>query len=56
MYSDTANYIHIETMESRNAASYEEAFNNGLEFFKNRDIPVSILRLDNEQSEFSPKN
>ena len=50
MYSDTANYIHVETMENRNAANYEEAFNNGLRFFRDRDIPVNILRLDNEQS------
>ena len=50
MYSEIGNYIHQETMENRSAASYEEAFNNGLKFFRDRDIPINVLRLDNEQS------
>ena len=50
MFSDTANYIHVESMDNRNAGTYEQAFNDGLKFFRDRDIPINILRLDNEQS------
>jgi hypothetical protein len=44
------NYIHVEPLPDRTAASYIKAFRNTINFFKGFGFPISIQRLDNESS------
>jgi hypothetical protein len=45
------NYIHVEPLPDRSAASYVKAFRATINFFKSFGFPISIQRLDNESSE-----
>jgi cation diffusion facilitator CzcD-associated flavoprotein CzcO len=50
LYTEDANYIHVEPMQNRKASEYIRAYGRALDFFKRYDIKPSILRMDNEIS------
>ncbi len=49
-YVEDSNYIHVELLRDRQAASYTAAYQRAFEFFKLHNIPHQIVRLDNETS------
>jgi hypothetical protein len=50
MYSTDANYIHCETMPSRQGRDYAQAYERGINFFQEHGITPQWERLDNETS------
>ena len=44
------NYIHVEPMPDRSAASYVSAYRKSIDFFRSKGHVVSVQRLDNETS------
>jgi hypothetical protein len=50
MYAEDANYIHVETMKSRSATEFINAYKRALEFFTSRGHKPHFLRFDNENS------
>jgi len=50
LYTEDANYIHVEPMQNRKASEYIRAYGRALDFFKRHDIKPSLLRMDNEIS------
>ena len=47
-YVESSNYIHIELLRDRKASSYTAAYQRAFAFFKLHNIPIRIVRLDNE--------
>jgi hypothetical protein len=50
LYTEDANYIHVEPMHSRKTSEHIRAYGRALDFFKRYDIKPSLLRMDNEIS------
>jgi hypothetical protein len=50
LYSEATNYIHVELLKDRKAASYTAAYVQATEFFTSHYIPIKFVRLDNESS------
>ena len=50
MYCEDANYIHVETMQSRHGTDFVKAYATGVDFFTHRGVRPSFERLDNETS------
>ena len=50
MYSEGANYIHIETMPNRSSEEYVKSFQRGYKFFADHGFKPEFERLDNEIS------
>ena len=50
MYSEDANYLHVEPQASKSAADRIKAYAKGIEFFNNRGFKPITDTLDNETS------
>jgi hypothetical protein len=50
LYTEDANYIHVEPMQNRKASEYIRVYGRALDFFKRHDIKPTLLRMDNEIS------
>ena len=50
MYSTGGNFIHIEPIRDRQGTSIAEAYEKGIDFFRDKGITTAIERLDNETS------
>ncbi len=50
MYSEEANYIHVECLRSRHASDFVNAYGRGIKFWKQHGIIPTFGRMDNESS------
>ena len=49
-FAEDANYIHVETIGSRESGDYLAAYQRATEFFRQHGIVVRYIRIDNEIS------
>jgi hypothetical protein len=50
MYSEEANYIHVECLRSRQASDFVTAYDRGIKFWTQHGIIPTFGRMDNESS------
>ncbi len=50
MYSEEANYIHVECLRSRHASDFVNAYGRGIKFWTQHGIIPTFGRMDNESS------
>jgi hypothetical protein len=52
-YNEDANYIHIETTTSRSGPELLAALQRAVKFFRDRGMPILLIRMDNECSKLT---
>ena len=51
MFAEDGNYIHVETMRSRQAAEFANAYERGVKFYSERGLQPLWERMDNESND-----